>query len=159
MKHKLQRQVAIRKVISEGHIHSQEEILDQLKRLGFDLTQATLSRDLKNLKVAKVPDPSGEYTYILSEAGPPGNKTLQKVNLLADGFKGIDFSGNIGIIKTLPGYANSIASVIDNAGSWGIMGTVAGDDTILIVLREGVSKRELLDSLILIMPALEEKLG
>lgn len=159
MKHKLERQVAIRKIISEGQIHSQEDFLDQLRRMGFDLTQATLSRDLKNLKVAKVPDPSGGYTYFIPESGQPGNKTMQKINFLADGFKGIDFSANIGIIKTLPGYANSIASVIDNAGPWGIMGTVAGDDTILIVLREGVSERDILDSLLLIMPALEDKLG
>jgi transcriptional regulator of arginine metabolism len=158
MKKKLARQVAIRRIISQGHIHSQEDLLDQLKQAGFDLTQATLSRDLKNLKVAKVPDPSGRYTYLIPESGQSGNKALQRINLLADGFKGMDFSANIAIIKTLPGYANSIASVIDNASPWGIMGTVAGDDTILIVLREGISRRELLDSLILIMPALKEKL-
>jgi len=134
--------------------------LHKLKSMGFDLTQATLSRDLKILKVAKIPDSDKGYKYIISEIVTRSDNVVnEKVNYLADGFKGIDFSGNIGIIKTLPGYASSIASVIDSARPWEILGTIAGDDTILIVLREGVSKTDIINSLILIMPNLNKKLG
>ena len=160
MKNKVQRQLTIRKVISESNIHSQDELLHKLKLKGFDLTQATLSRDLKNLKVGKIPDPEKGYKYIIS--GAEKIEELQsagKVNYLADGFQGIDFSGNLGVIKTLPGYASSIASVIDKASPWEILGTVAGDDTILIILREGISKVDIINALILIMPNLKKKLG
>jgi len=159
MKNKIQRQLAIRKVISNGDVHGQEELLHKLKLMGFDLTQATLSRDLKKLQVAKVPDAVKGYRYIIPETVQQESNAVQKVNFLADGFKGIEFSGNLGVIRTLPGYASSIASVIDGASPWEILGTIAGDDTILIISREGVSRSDIINALILIMPNLEKKLG
>lgn len=159
MRNKVQRQSAIRKMLTEENIHSQEYLLKKLKSDGFNLTQATLSRDLKTLKVAKVPDHEKGYKYIIPDT--PNKQTLNKEtrnNLLADGFKGIEFSGNMGVIKTLPGYASSIASVIDNADPWEIIGTIAGDDTILIILKEGIMKNDIINTLILIMPNLKEKI-
>ena len=160
MKNKLERQLTIRKVLLNGSVRSQEELLQKLKSKGFNLTQATLSRDLKNLQVARIPDPAAGYKYVIPGPVPAKVRiTDNRANSLADGFLGIDFSGNLGVIKTLPGYASSIASVIDNATPWEILGTIAGDDTILIIVREGVSKRDILNSLILIMPNLKNKLG
>jgi transcriptional regulator of arginine metabolism len=78
---------------------------------------------------------------------------------LVDGFRDIQFSGNLAVIRTMPGYANSLAVVIDNAEPYEILGTIAGDDTILVIMREGISQSDLINSLILMMPALEDKLG
>ncbi len=158
MKNRIQRQLEIRKIISKGNVHSQEELLSALKRKGFELTQATLSRDLKNLQVAKVSHPLKGYVYDI-----PGNghnekqKQLLKDNYLADGFVGLNFSGNLAVMKTLPGYASSIAAVIDNARQWEILGTIAGDDTILIIQREGTTKDNLMNALVSIMPKLKNK--
>jgi transcriptional regulator of arginine metabolism len=80
------------------------------------------------------------------------------VNFLSDGFKDIQFSGNLAILRTMPGYASSIAAVIDRANPWEILGTVAGDDTILIIQREGISKADVINVLIQIMPNLKDKL-
>ena len=161
MKNKVQRQREIRKIIQRGNVHSQEELLVELKRRGFDLTQATLSRDLKVLQVAKVPHPAKGYVYSIPENGQREAKAsthINRINYLADGFKDIQFSGNLAVIQTLPGYANSIAAVIDSANPWEIIGTVAGDDTILIIHREGISKNDLTEALIKILPKLNDKL-
>lgn len=160
MKFKSQRQETIRKIISNGNIHSQEELLHALKSEGFELTQATLSRDLKILQVAKIADGLKGYKYTI----PDETITTVKVginlsNSIAGGFRGIDFSGNIAIIKTLPGYASSIASLIDNAKPHEVLGTIAGDDTIMLVMREGAQKGDIINSLILIMPNLKNKIG
>jgi len=161
MGNKAQRQREIRKIIQEGNVHSQEELLNELKQKGFDLTQATLSRDLKVLQVAKVPHPSKGYVYTIPDNGQyvKTNSDEQiRVNYLADGFKDLQFSGTLAVLKTLPGYASSIAVVIDQANPWEIIGTIAGDDTILLIQREGISKNDLMEALTKIMPKLKEKL-
>src|SRR6056297_1155071 len=130
MKNRVQRQLEIRKIIAKGNVHSQEEMLAVLKQKGFDLTQATLSRDLKFLQVAKVPHPLNGYVYIIPEGGQEEKTSVRSNdNFLAEGFRKLDFSGNLAVIKTLPGYASTIAAVIDSARQWEILGTVAGDDT------------------------------
>jgi transcriptional regulator of arginine metabolism len=160
MNFKSHRQLAIRKILTNGSIQSQEGLLSALKQEGFDLTQATLSRDLKNLGVAKVHDPQKGYKYVF-----PGtdNSVLipetNQINTLADGFRGIDFSGNIAVIKTLPGYASSIASMIDNAKQDKLIGTIAGDDTILAVMKEDSPRSDIINTLIKIMPNLKNKIG
>jgi len=159
MKNKVQRQLEIIKIIQKGNVHSQDELLAVLKQKGFNLTQATLSRDLKVLQVAKVPHPAKGYLYVIPESGQNLNQTEQtRVNYLADGFKDLQFSGNLAVLKTMPGYASSIAVVIDQASPWEIIGTVAGDDTILLIQREGISKNDLMEALIKIMPKLKDKL-
>ena len=159
MKNRVQRQLEIRKIISKGNVHSQDELLIELKQNGFDLTQATLSRDLKILQVAKVPHPAKGYVYSMPDNGQLGQPAQQnRVNYLADGFKDLNFSGNLAVLRTMPGYASSIAAVVDSANSWEIIGTIAGDDTILIVQREGISKTDLINALISIMPNLKNKI-
>ena len=159
MKNRIQRRQEIRKIIAKGTIHSQEELLAALKLRGFELTQATLSRDLKYLRVAKVPHPQVGYVYMIQEekevAVKPGRSSD---TYLAEGFTGLDFSGNLAVIKTFPGYASTFAALIDSARQWEILGTVAGDDTILIVMREGTSANDLRNALIAIIPKLRNKL-
>ena len=150
MKIKNNRLEALRLIISSQQLGSQDELLNALQKEGFKLTQATLSRDLKQLKVAKAASMSGNYVYVLPNetmykrvSTPNSIREMMKV----PGFVSINFSGNMGIIKTRPGYASSIAWNIDNSDIPQIIGTIAGDDTIFIVIKEGMSKEYVLDDL------------
>lgn|SRR5690554_4290934 len=159
MKNRVQRQLEIRRIIAKGNVRSQEELLTVLKAKGFKLTQATLSRDLKFLQVAKVPHPLDGYVYVIPENGPQENKVSPTKDMfLADGVRELNYSGNLAVLKTLPGYASTLAAVIDSAGKWEILGTVAGDDTILVIRREGTTNNDLRNALISIIPQLKNKL-
>lgn len=160
MKNRTKRQLAIKQAILSGRISSQDELLHIMKDQGFELTQATLSRDLKILKVAKVSDQVLGYVYVIPEGVNTENqRENSRINFLADGFRDLQFSGNLAVMRTMPGYASSLAAVIDNSEPYEIIGTIAGDDTILLIMREGVTQSDLVNSLILIMPKLEDKLG
>jgi len=160
MKNRVSRQLAIKQIIISSEIRSQDELLVKLHAQGFDLTQATLSRDLKALKVAKVPSGDLGYMYVIPEGmNVESRDASDEVNFLADGFRDLSFSGNLAVMRTRPGYASSIAAVLDNAEPYEILGSIAGDDTILLVMREGVSPRDLKNSLVLIMPKLQDKIG
>ena len=150
MKVKNNRLEALRLIISSQQLGSQDELLNALQKEGFKLTQATLSRDLKQLKVAKAASMSGNYVYVLPNetmykrvSTPNSIREMMKV----PGFISINFSGNMGIIKTRPGYASSIAWNIDNSDIPEILGTIAGDDTIFIVIKEGIKHQEVIDAL------------
>ena len=155
MKVKNNRLEALRLIISSQQLGSQDELLTALQKEGFKLTQATLSRDLKQLKVAKAASMSGSYVYVL-----PNETMYKRVStpnsiremLKVPGFISINFSGNLGIIKTRPGYASSIAWNIDNSDVPEILGTIAGDDTIFIVIKEGIKHQEVVDALSDIVP-------
>ena len=155
MKIKSNRLEALRLIISSQQLGSQDELLNALQKEGFKLTQATLSRDLKQLKVAKAASMSGNYVYVLPNetmykrvSTPNSIREMMKV----PGFVSINFSGNLGIIKTRPGYASSIAWNIDNSNVPEILGTIAGDDTIFIVIKEGIKHQEVVDALSDIVP-------
>ena len=150
MKIKNNRLEALRLIISSQQLGSQDELLNALQKEGFKLTQATLSRDLKQLKVAKAASMSGNYVYVLPNvtmykrvSTPNSIREMMKV----PGFVSINFSGNMGIIKTRPGYASSIAWNIDNSDIPEILGTIAGDDTIFIVIKEGIKHQEVINAL------------
>lgn len=155
MKVKNNRLEALRLIISSQQLGSQDELLTALQKEGFKLTQATLSRDLKQLKVAKAASMSGNYVYVLPNetmykrvSSPNSIREMMKV----PGFVSINFSGNIGIIKTRPGYASSIAWNIDNSDVPDILGTIAGDDTIFIVIKEGVKHQDVINTLTEVVP-------
>ncbi len=155
MKVKNNRLEALRLIISSQQLGSQDELLTALQKEGFKLTQATLSRDLKQLKVAKAASMSGNYVYVL-----PNETMYKRVNtpntiremMKVPGFISVNFSGNIGIIKTRPGYASSIAWNIDNSDIPEILGTIAGDDTIFIVIKEGVKHQQIINTLSDVVP-------
>ena len=135
MKVKTNRLETLKLLISSGEYGSQEEVLAALKKEGFTLTQATLSRDLKQLKVAKAASMNGKYVYVL-----PNETMYKRIHkplsaaemMMTPGFISINFSGNIAVIKTRPGYASSIAYNIDTSEMPEILGTIAGDDTIIV---------------------------
>ena len=150
MRSKKSRLDAIKMIISSKELGSQDELLNELSLEGFSLTQATLSRDLKQLKVAKAASMNGNYVYVL-----PNNTMYKRMTeprmatemMLNTGFLSIEFSLNIAVIKTRPGYASRLAYDIDNNNFDEIIGTIAGDDTIMLVMREGSTKAEVIDSL------------
>ena len=155
MKKKANRLDAIKMIISSKEVGSQEELLQELLKEGYSLTQATLSRDLKQLKVAKAASMNGNYVYVL-----PNNTMYKRMTeqhsatemLRFNGVVNLEFSGNLAVIKTRPGYASSVAYDIDNHNFEEIIGTIAGDDTILLVIREGSSRTSVLDALSFIIP-------
>jgi len=141
---------ALKMIISSKDLGSQEDLLQALKDEGYLLTQATLSRDLKQLKVAKAARTDGKYVYVLPNDTMYKriSKTISPTEMLqVSGFVSINFSGNVGVIKTRPGYASSLAYNIDNSGINDIIGTIAGDDTILIVIKENASRNDVTELL------------
>ena len=157
MKSKNSRLDAIKLIISSKEIGSQDELLQELSKEGYVLTQATLSRDLKQLKVAKAASMNGNYVYVL-----PNNTMYKRMTeqhsvhemMRYNGFISIEFSGNIAVIRTRPGYASSLAYDIDNREFDEILGTIAGDDTIMLVMREGCTRTDLKSALSLIIPTI-----
>ena len=154
-KDKIERLRLIRNLIQEKSIGSQEELLSYLKQQGFNTTQATLSRDLKYLKATKkYEDRENGYIYFL----PDGQSApLQEIRFALDEFISIDFSHNLAVVKTSSGFANAIAIYIDRIYFDEIVGTIAGDDTIMIVLREGVTHKQFIDALLDHIPELKNK--
>ncbi len=145
MKKKANRLDAIKMIISSKEIGSQEELLQALSKEGFELTQATLSRDLKQLKVAKAANTNGKYVYVLPNDILYKRTTHQSAGemMRSTGFVSLQFSRNIAVIRTRPGYASSIAYDIDNRECNHILGTIAGDDTIMLVLDEGAAHEDI----------------
>ena len=136
---------AILDIIASQSVKSQGEFVRLLAKRGYEVTQATLSRDLKALKVTKVAIDNGGYVYIL----PDSNEVKDKMLTLNQGpaapndmvgFVSLAFSGNIAVIKTRNGYAGGLAYDIDMSRPAEILGTIAGADTVFAVIREGVSK-------------------
>lgn len=153
MRNRNERLMAIRRIIGDRNISSQEALMKLLEEQGFELTQATLSRDLKYLKIAKMPDDREGYIYIL----PDRDQGPDEAELPGIGFNGlisVDFAQGMVILKTLPGHAGSLAYNIDNLNAYEIAGTIAGDDTILLVPRDGVSRSDMVNLLRLRIPGI-----
>ena len=155
MKVKNSRLEALKMLISSMELSSQEEVLKELEKEGFKLTQATLSRDLKQLKVAKAASMNGKYVYVL-----PNETMYRRVTtprkatemMQRSGYISVNISGQLAIVKTRPGYASALAYHIDNSDSHYILGSIAGDDTIFIALREGASRGQVLEALSYVIP-------
>lgn len=145
MKNRKKRVEVIVDIINRQCVGSQEELANLLKAEGYNVTQATLSRDLKMLKTTKVPTDRGTYMYLLPDTNvvkdkllASGQADLNSTNQ-QNGFVSLTFSNNIAVIKTRNGYAPGIAYDIDISNVEEIIGTIPGTDTIIAVLAEGVS--------------------
>ena len=138
---------AICGIIQTKVISNQEELLKELEDSGFSVTQATLSRDIKQLKVVKVHDGNGNYVYRL----PDYSALMQPVKEQTQHHPNIEFSGNLAVVKTRPGYAMGIASDIDTHAPHEILGTIAGDDTIMCVVKETSMVEEVMKEIDTIM--------
>ena len=128
----------IRKIVSMNSLESQEELLAALKQEGFVSTQTTLSRDLKKLRISKVRVRSGLSVYALPREGQfEPVPTLEEINQTK---WRLNFSGNLMVVHTPPGHASMVAYDVDNLKQPIFLGTVAGDDTVLVVLAEGADR-------------------
>ena len=141
------RQQAILDIIQSGPVFSQDELALRLREEDISSTQATLSRDLKALRISKVP---GEG-YVV----PARGRSLSTD--FTSGILRIQFSANLGVIRTRPGLANAVAVLIDNRMLFPVLGTIAGDDTILLILRDGSTPEGMLDALSSLFPDIKNR--
>ncbi|MBQ0069762.1 MAG: arginine repressor [Bacteroidales bacterium] len=147
MKKKRNRAQIILELINNNCIASQGELCKMLENRGIEVTQATLSRDLKTLRATKVATDKGTYMYMIPDSNEVHNKMLehgQTTSSVAShaGPTSIEFSGNFAVIKTRNGYATGLAYDIDMSHSDEILGTIAGADTVFAILREGVTHEQ-----------------
>ena len=146
----------IKMIISSQEVSSQEELMEELEKAGYVAAQATLSRDLKLLKVVKVQNEKGRYVYMLPKAQSyrsvsDNHMTVAAMNRM--GALGVRFTGNMAVVKTLPGHAAHVAYDIDHAALECVVGTIAGDDTVFIALEEGTNHSDALNALSQALPA------
>jgi transcriptional regulator of arginine metabolism len=142
------RQARIVELITRTAVRSQSELASMLAAEGVEVTQATLSRDLEELGAVKLRGPDGGApVYALPEDGHPmrasGSGTSRLTRLLGEMLVSVDASGNLAVLRTPPGAAQFLASAIDRAALHDVVGTIAGDDTILVVAREPLTGSEL----------------
>jgi len=130
------------RIIKSRNIANQEELLDELRALGHELTQATLSRNLKELGVGRIPDSEKGYIYFIPNRLSNDERVRVGVNVPKGSIVSFEFTYNLGVLRTIPGFANSVAIMIDLSGSQEIAGTIAGDDTILIIPREPFERED-----------------
>ena len=156
MKQRYNRLAAVKNIIKNNKIDNQDTLLQMLKDEGYEVTQATLSRDLKILKVGKISDGWSGYCYTLPEEESIVESEKSYIQDVRRGVVSIEFSGSIGVIKTRAGHANSVCYALDVLNLPEILGSIAGDDTIFIVLREGMTKDDLLEDFRVRIPEIED---
>jgi transcriptional regulator of arginine metabolism len=150
---KSERQNRILELVSKYEIETQEDMIERLRAEGFMVTQATVSRDLKELKLSKALTARGTYRYCVSHSrNHTGNVRIN--NAMADSILHVDYSMNNVVIKTYPGLAQAVASSIDAMNMHSILGCVAGDDTIIIVSRDETSSSQISQKIRELMKAL-----
>ena len=144
---KSKRQDKILELISEFEIETQEELIFYLNKFGFDATQATISRDIRELKLTKIVGSSGNYCYAAHNRETVPVSTPKFNGVLVDSITKVSYANNIIVLKTFPGLANAIGSGIDAIHSPDILGCVAGDDTVIIVLKSEDAAKEVSEKL------------
>ena len=141
MGNKRERQGTIRELIVARPVSSQEELRRLLLQRGWDVTQSTLSRDLREMRVARVPEAEGARYSITDSSDEGGRPGLEA--LLPSLFSRVDGVGELVVLRTVPGGAQSVAVALDAADFPDVLGTIAGDDTILIVCRSSGARERL----------------
>lgn len=147
---KISRQSKIIELINKYDIETQEELADLLMKDGYNVTQATVSRDIRELKLTKVAMDGGKQKYIVLQKTEPG-MSEKYARVLKDGFVSMDNAQNIMVVKTVPGMAMAVAAALDALQFSSIVGCIAGDDTIMCAIRsveETFSVMEKLNKLI-----------
>ena len=132
------RHTMIMEIIENHCIETQEELIEQLRLAGFEVTQATISRDIRELKLAKVMCETGNYKYVLPKSGENDGRHVYS-KALSGSIKSVDCALNDIVIKTYPGLANAVAAAIDSLHEHDILGCVAGDDTIILIAHSAES--------------------
>lgn len=131
---KVNRHAKIVELINKYHIETQEELAEYLKHEGFKITQATVSRDIRDLKLTKVPTEGGRQKYAVHQS-VEAEMSDKYIRVLRDGFVSMDMAQNILVIKTVAGMASAVCAAIDSMRFSEIVGSIAGDDTIMCAVR------------------------
>jgi transcriptional regulator of arginine metabolism len=148
----------IQELVRTHNIRSQEELIGLLAQRGVQATQATLSRDLRKLHISKQHDAAGQYHYVLPEPSRSAQAILLSESRAGESIVSLCFSGQMGVIKTLPGCANMVGALVDEHEHPDLMGTLAGENTLLLALREGTSHAGLLSFLEGFIPGIRNRL-
>ena len=133
---KSQRQAKILEIISNKNVETQEQLLAELQEAGFRGTQATISRDIKELRIVKELTSQGTYRYSTSSNELSGTFSARLNTIFRECVVSFDYAQNLIVIRTLPGLANAAASAIDSMNMSTVVGSLAGDDTVMIVMRD-----------------------
>lgn len=133
-------------IIENNVIETQDDLADKLRELGMDVTQATISRDIKELRLIKVLTPDGKYRYSAMNSDT-GNMNDRLLIIIKEAYVSCDYANNILVIKTLPGMAQAVAATLDALGWSDIVGTIAGDDTVMVVCRAEKIAEDLMDKI------------
>ena len=136
---KFQRQAAIIDLISNHEIDTQEELTARLREMGFHSTQATIFRDIKELRLIKIASSNGGYKYSIAESEQDSGFVPRVRNIFRECVIKVDVAQNLVVIKTITGMANAAAFALDTMKIGEIVGTIAGDDNVLIILRDNDS--------------------
>ena len=152
MGNKTERLNLIRRIVEEDLIGSQEDLIKRLADYGIQATQSTLSRDFKEINISKMPHPSKGYIYVLSEK--LGGEVVANTSNISDAVLDIKFSHNIAVISTKSGYASAISVIIDGRKSKSILGSIAGDNNIILILHEEATHEDILAQMQQLFPSL-----
>lgn len=136
---KSQRQAKIMEIITTQNVETQEQLLAALQEAGFRSTQATISRDIKDLRLVKEMTGLGVYRYAAAAEKAPGGFSTRLNTIFRECITDFDYAQNIVVIHTIPGLASAAGSAIDGMGMRAILGTLAGDDTLIAVMRDSNS--------------------
>ena len=137
---KFQRQAKILELVDRFEIETQEELTGHLRAMGYNTTQATVSRDIKELRLIKtLSAETGKYKYTAASAGAADSFTTRLRNIFRESVTEIDAAQNMVVIKTLPGLGQAAAMAIDSMRASGVVGTLGGDDTVFAVMRDNES--------------------
>ena len=138
---KTNRQKAVLELISKYEIETQGDLVSRLREMGFKVTQATVSRDIKDLHLVKVQTSEGIYKYAVNFSDD-SNATDIRLRIFKDVVRSIEVAGNLAVVKTLTGSANAAAEAIDTMDDDSIVGTIAGDNTIFVALKTAAAANE-----------------
>ena len=133
---KSQRQAKIMEIISTTNVETQEQLLQELQAAGFSGTQATISRDIKELRIVKELTSFGTYRYTTASREVPNTFSVRLNTIFRECVTSFDYAQNIIVIHTLPGLANAAASAMDAMNMSVVLGTLAGDDTVMVIMRD-----------------------
>lgn len=144
---KNERQEKILSIIAEEAIETQEQLIERLREEGVSSTQATISRDIKQLRLIKEPVGGGRYRYAVSAHKTKLNFADRLQTILRESIIGVDYAQNLVVLKTMPGLAGAAGAAFDGMEITQMVGTIAGDDTVLVIMRDAESAAEFTDEI------------
>jgi len=144
---KVRRQLKILEIIRNSVVETQEELANQLRQQAIEVTQATVSRDIKELHLVKVPNHDGRYRYALPDGQFSGKQVERMRRIFRECLVNLDAAGNLVVIKTLSGTAGAVGEAVDSLQWPEIVGSIAGDNTVVLIIREETSIQDVLGKL------------